>query len=161
MMKTIKAPKTLLVSALALSLCLPLLAEVKVVLTASRIVVVNGSEQRQPSDKARPGETIEYVAEYRNTGKSGVSNVVATLPVPSGMEYLPKTALPGQVTASTDDRNYAPVPLKRSVRGADGRMREELVPFSEYRSLRWTLGDLAAGASKSVKARMQVRNTRQ
>jgi uncharacterized repeat protein (TIGR01451 family) len=155
-MKTSKTPKTLLVTAIALSLCLPLLAEVKVVLTASKIVTVNGSEQKQPSDKAKPGDTIEYTAEYKNAGKSGVANVVATLPVPSGVEYLPRTAMPEQVTASTDDRNYAPVPLKRSVRGADGKMKEELVPFSEYRSLRWDLGEITAGASKSVKARMKV-----
>lgn len=142
---------------IAISLCLPVLAEVKVVLTASKIVVVNGTEQRQSADKAKPGDTIEYVAEYRNTSKSPVSNVVATLPVPSGMEYLPGVADPPQLMASTDEHNYAPVPLKRSIRSADGRLVEQQVPFSEYRSLRWKLGDIQGEASKSVKARMQVK----
>lgn len=160
-MKNFKATKTLLIAATALALCLPLLAEVKVVLTASKIVMVNGSEQKQSSDKAKPGDTIEYVAEYKNTGKGGVADVVATLPVPTGMEYLPQTAAPGQATASTDDKTYAPIPLKRSVRGADGKMKDELVPFSEYRSLRWHLGEIAAGASKSVKARMKVTGPKQ
>lgn len=139
------------------SLCLPLLAEVKVVLKASKIVVVNGVEQQQSADKAKPGDIIEYVAEYRNTAKSPVSDVVATLPIPSGMEYLPDTADPAQVMASTDQHNYAPVPLKRKVRGADGTMVEELVPFSEYRSLRWKLGEIQGEGSKSVKARMKVK----
>jgi uncharacterized repeat protein (TIGR01451 family) len=145
---------TLLVTALSL----PLQAEVKVELKANKIVVVNGAEQKQPADKAKPGEIIEYVAEYRNSAKSPVSNVVATLPVPPGMEYVPDTAAPVQVMASTDEHNYAPVPLKRSVRGADGKTVEQLVPFSEYRSLRWMLGDLRGDASKSVKARMKVKS---
>jgi uncharacterized repeat protein (TIGR01451 family) len=141
----------------ALSLCLPLLAEVKVVLTANKIVIVNGAEQRQSSEKAKPGEIIEYVAEYRNTAKSPVSNVVATLPIPSGMEYIPDTADPAQVMASTDEHNYAPVPLKRMVRGADGKMIEQQVPYAEYRSLRWKLGEIQGESSKSVKARMIVK----
>jgi uncharacterized repeat protein (TIGR01451 family) len=160
-MKNLKTPKTLLVAALALTLCLPLLAEVKVLLTASKIVMVNGSEQKQSSDKARPGDTIEYAAEYKNTGKSGVANVVATLPVPSGMEYLPQSAMPDQASASIDDKNYAPIPLKRQVRGVDGRTREEMVPFSEYRSLRWNLGEIGAGSSKPVKARMKLMGPKQ
>lgn len=142
---------------LVVALSMSLLAEVKVELKASKIVVVNGTEQRQSADKATPGEIIEYVAEYRNTAKTSVSNVVATLPVPPGMEYIPDTAEPAQAMASTDDHNYSPVPLKRNVRGADGKMVEQLVPFSEYRSLRWNLGNIQGGASKSVKARMKVR----
>lgn len=145
------------IAVIVLSFCLPLLAEVKVVLTASKIVMVNGAEQRQPSDKAKPGEIIEYVAEYRNTAKSPVSNVVATLPIPSGMEYIPDTADPAQVMASTDEHNYAPVPLKRMVRGADGKMIEQQVPYAEYRSLRWKLGEIQGESSKSVKARMTVK----
>jgi uncharacterized repeat protein (TIGR01451 family) len=156
-MKTLKVLKTAWIALTVTSLCLPLLAEVKVVLTASKIVVVNGKEQKESSEKAKPGEVIEYVAEYRNTGKAPVTNVVATLPVPSGMEFVPETTQPQPVMASTDDHRYAPVPLKRMVRGADGKTVEQLVPYGEYRSLRWTLGEIQGGGSKSVKARMKVR----
>lgn len=157
-MNRIRSTRSAGIILLLLALSMSLLAEVKVELKASKIVVVNGAEQKQPADKAKPGEIIEYVAEYRNTAKTAVSNVVATLPVPPGMEYVPDTAAPAQVMASTDDHNYAPVPLKRSARGAEGKMVEQLVPFSEYRSLRWNLGDIQGGASKSVKARMKVRS---
>ena len=156
-MKTLKTLKTVWIPVTAISLCLPLLAEVKVVLTANKIVLVNGKEQRESGDQAKPGEVIEYVAEYRNSGKAPVTNVVATLPVPSGMEFVPETAHPFMVMASTDERNYAPVPLKRMVRGVDGKLVEQMVPYSEYRSLRWTLGEIQGGSSKSVKARMKVR----
>jgi len=156
-MRKLKSVKIIWIALTIASLCLPLLAEVKVVLTASKIAVVNGKEQKESSDKAKPGEIIEYVAEYRNTAKTPVTNVVATLPVPAGMEYLPETAAPSQVTATTDDHNYSPVPLKRMVRGADGKTVEQQVPYSEYRSLRWTLGEIQGGASKIVKARMKVK----
>src|SRR5215467_8864810 len=156
-MRTLKALKTAWIALTAISLCLPSLAEVKVVLTANKIVLVNGKEQKESGDKAKPGEVIEYVAEYRNSGKAPVTNVVATLPVPSGMEFVPETAQPFLVMASTDEHNYAPVPLKRMVRGVDGKLVEQMVPYSEYRSLRWTLGEIQGGSSKSVKARMKVR----
>ena len=157
-MKTLKALKTAWIALTALSLCLPLLAEVKVVLTANKIVLVNGKEQKESSDKAKPGEVIEYVAEYRNTGKAPVTNVVATLPVPAGMEFVPEAAQPQQIMASTDEKTYAPVPLKRKVTGADGKPVEQVVPYPEYRSLRWNLGEIQGGGSKSVKARMKVKN---
>ncbi|HKD82927.1 MAG TPA: hypothetical protein VKH81_24770 [Candidatus Angelobacter sp.] len=159
-MNRVRSARVGWIAVLMIVLSMSLLAEVKVELKASKIVVVNGAEQRQPADKATPGAIIEYVAEYKNTAKTAVSNVVATLPVPPGMEYVPDTAEPAQVMASTDDRNYSPAPLKRSVRGADGKMVEQLVPFSEYRSLRWKLGDIEGDSSKSVKARMKVKSAK-
>lgn len=140
-----------------LALYLPLQAEVKVNLVANKIVSVDGAEHKQSADKAKPGEVIEYVADYQNLDKASVKNVMATLPVPKGLEYLPQSSSPQSMLASTDGNTYAPAPLKRSVRGTDGKMVEELVPYSEYRSLRWSLGEIGAGASKTVKARMKVK----
>ena len=140
-----------------LALYLPLQAEVKVNLVANKIVSVDGTEHKQSADKAKPGEVIEYVAEYQNSDKSSVKNVMATLPVPTGLEYLPETSSPQSLLASTDGNTFAPAPLKRSVRGTDGKMVEVLVPYSEYRSLRWSLGEISAGASKTVRARMKVK----
>jgi uncharacterized repeat protein (TIGR01451 family) len=143
-------------TALAL-LSLPMWSEVKVVLTASKIVKTDGSEQKLPGEKAKPGDVIEYVATYKNSDNKPVTNVTATLPVPRGMEYLPNTASPERVMASTDDEHYEAVPLKHKVTDKNGKTVEELVPYSEYRSLRWQLGSLAGGAAKDVKARMKVR----
>lgn len=137
--------------------CLPLWSEVKVVLAAHKIVKTNGAEQSVPGDKAKPGDVIEYVATYRNTDNKPATNVTATLPIPRGMEYIPNTASPDRVTASTDDEHYAVVPLKRMVKDANGKPVEELVPYSEYRSLRWQLGAMPGGATRDVKARMKVR----
>ena len=152
-----KPLKAALAMAVAFTLYLPLQAELKSVLVAYKIVMADGVEQRQPADKAKPGDVVEYVAEYQNTDKRPVNNVLAKLPIPSGMEYLPETGSPAGIMASTDDVNFAAVPLKRSVRQADGTMAQQLVPYSEYRSLRWNLGEIAGGASKTVKARMKIK----
>jgi uncharacterized repeat protein (TIGR01451 family) len=140
------------------TLCfLPVWSEVKVVLIAHKIVKTDGAEQSSSADKAKPGDVIEYVATYKNTDTKPATNVTATLPIPRGMEYIPNTALPEQVMASTDDQHYAVVPLKRTVTDANGKPQEELVPYSEYRSLRWQLGAMPGGATRDVKARMKVR----
>lgn len=156
-MKAVKTLKSALTALAVLTLYLPLHAEVKVILVASRIISVNGVEQKQPAEKTKPGEVIEYAAEYKNSDKAAVKNVMATLPIPAGLEYLPQAVVPEGVLASTDGSSYAPVPLKRTVRGADGKQVQEFVPYSEYRSLRWNLGEIAGGASKTVKARMKVK----
>jgi len=152
-----KSFKATFVIVAALALYLPLQAEIKVLLIANKIIRVDGTEKKESGDKVKPGEVIEYVAEYENHDKSPAKNVIATLPVPAGMEYVPETAIPNQVMASTSDGNYAPVPLKKVVRGADGKVTQELVPYSDYRSLRWNLGDMDGGTSKSVRARMKVK----
>lgn len=157
-MPTPKNFKAALLLLTVFAVYLPLQAEVKVVLVQSKIVTANGAEHKEAADKAKPGDVIEYVAEYKNPDKSAVKDVMATLPVPPGLEYIPQTAAPEQLTASTDEKNYSPVPLKRSVRGPDGKMVQELVPYSQYRSLRWSLGEIAGGASKTVKARMKVKS---
>lgn len=136
---------------------LPVWSEVKVALTAHKIVKADGTEQSISADKAKPGDVIEYVATYKNTDTKPATNVTATLPIPRGMEYIPNTASPDHVMASLDDEHYAQVPLKRTVTDANGKAREELVPYSEYRSLRWQLGAMPGGATRDVKARMKVR----
>ncbi len=139
-----------------LALGLSAKAEVKVTLVANRIMKSNGTEVQQSGQTAKPGDTIEYVAEYRNTDKTGVRNVVATLPVPAGMEYLSDTESPRPALASTDGTHFSAIPLKRKVHNAAGQPTEELVPYSEYRTLRWDLGEISGGGTKTVKARVRV-----
>lgn len=131
--------------------------EVKVSMTAHRITTTERGEERLiPAEQARPGETIEYRARYLNEGDATVRQLVASLPVPAGMEFVAGTAAPGQVFASVDGKSFSPVPLKRRVRKANGQEIEEFVPYREYRALRWMLGDLAGGGEETVLARMRV-----
>ncbi len=132
---------------------------VTVQLTANRITKAQGREVVSPADQAQPGETLEYRATYRNEGTSEARGLAATLPIPAGTSYLPGTASPSRVEASLDGRTFAPVPLKRTVRTADGRTVVREVPVSEYRALRWPLGTLSKAQARAVTARVRIQPT--
>lgn len=152
--------RTLAIACVLVATFAPALAfadgDVRVALTAQRVTLVDGKEVLVPADEARPGDVLEYRVVYRNDGRNAVREVNATLPVPNGLEYLPKSAAPAAVLASTDGRTFAPVPLVRSERTPDGREVIREVPLAEYRALRWTIGSLAAKESRTVRARVRV-----
>lgn len=124
-------------------------------LVARKVVVAEGRESLVDAASARPGEVIEYVATYRNTGKGAVTGLQATVPIPPQTEFIAGSARPAQVKASLDGRSYADIPLKRMVE-RDGRRIEEPVPYREYRYLRWHAGELAGGKSAAFTARVRV-----
>lgn len=152
--------RTIAIAIVAVAAFAPALAfadgDVRVALSSQRVTLVDGKEVLVSAAKARPGDVIEYRAVYKNDGRSAVRELDATLPVPNGLEYLPKTAAPAVVLASTDGSSFAPVPLLRKERTADGREVVREVPLSEYRALRWPVGTLAAKESRTVRARMRV-----
>lgn len=126
---------------------------------SSKKVTVGADKKEVLSDAAtiKPGEVIEYRASYANKGKDGVKGLVATLPIPAGTAYQGGTAAPkGGVSASLGDGKFAPIPLKRKVKLPDGKEVERDVPLTEYKSLQWSLGELAAGKSVVVSARVRV-----
>lgn len=130
--------------------------DVRVTLQAARVTTSNDREVLVPADQAKPGEVLEYRAVYTNDGKRDVRQLMATLPIPSGVEYLPRTAAPAVVLASLDGVTFAAVPLTRRERTADGREVIREIPASEYRFLRWPVGTLAARQSRTVTARVRV-----
>lgn len=130
---------------------------VTVELSASRLVTTSaGHETMAPADHAKPGEILEYRATYHNTGAAGVSQLEATLPIPAGTEYQAKTADPAPAMASLDGHSFAPLPLTRRVRLADGHEVTREIPASEYRALRWSFDTLGPRAQKTVRARVKV-----
>ncbi|WP_291315513.1 hypothetical protein [Desulfuromonas sp.] len=115
-----------------------------------------GEEEFLPADEGHPGDVIEYTARYRNVSQRSLGNILGTLPVPEGMEYLPGSAIPAQVSASTDGESFGPVPLRRLVRLASGREEQRAVPYRDYRALRWEIGSLGPGQETVVKARARI-----
>jgi uncharacterized repeat protein (TIGR01451 family) len=151
----------LVVALVALALPVPLAAfaqpALRISLTARRVAVdARGRESFQPAAEARPGETVEYRAAYRNPGAASVREVQATLPIPEGTEYVARTARPAPALASLDGRTFEPLPLKRRVRLANGQEEWHEIPAVEYRYLRWTLGSIEAGRAETVRARVRV-----
>lgn len=133
--------------------------DVEVTMQAFKIVAGAKGADLVPTTAAQPGDTIEYQVAYRNHGKAAARQVVATLPVPAnGMAYLPDSAAPTSLEASLDGKQFHAVPLTRLVL-RNGRQETELVPASEYRFLRWKLGELPPGQSITVKSRMRLHST--
>ncbi len=114
----------------------------------------NGGEELKEAGSVKPGDILEYRVRYTNRSGNAVNGFTATLPLPEQLEYLPRSATPGadSVRAATADSRYAPEPLMRTVPGQTA----EPVPYAEYRSLRWNLGQLPAGAVAEVAARARV-----
>ena len=137
----------------------PATGSVAVELTAQRVTKAQGKEVLVAADQAKPGELIEYRALYRNDGANEAKGLMATLPIPRGTQYVAGSATPRGVEASLDGRTFAPVPLTRSVKTADGRTVVQEVPVSEYRTLRWPLGVLPTKQSLTVAARVRVEST--
>lgn len=144
------------------ALIAPLMATAEVVanLTARKVVTTaGGSQSYQPADKASPGDVIEYQALYTNQGKTPVKNLIPTMPIPAGMEYIPGSAKPAQVMASLDGKKFEVVPLKRTVTLPNSKQEVREVPYDEYRFVRWSAGDMTAGGSTMVSARTRVSDT--
>lgn len=128
---------------------------VTVVLTQSKVVKgSDGNEQFQDAATIKPGDVIEYKATYTNNTGKPVKGLVADLPIPEGLEYLPRSAKPGAslVKAATKNAVFESEPLVRKLAGG----KTEPVPYSEYRMLRWSLGQLPANGSTAVSARAKV-----
>lgn len=119
----------------------------------------DGKERYAPADAVVPGDVIEYRATYRNNTDKPIADMAATLPIPEGTNYLPKSAsAPGgrAAEAATAEGRYGREPLMRKVKGKDGKLRDEPVPYGEYRMLRWPFGGLNGKGEFTVKARVQV-----
>lgn len=134
----------------------PLAIELKSEKVTTVMVLGKPEERREAAKSVKPSELIEYRANYKNTSAKEVRGVQAVLPIPSGMTVDLNSAQPVPVQASMDGRQFYPVPLTRQVRAADGQLKTVNVPLSEYRALRWSLGALAAGASRDVVLRARV-----
>jgi hypothetical protein len=150
------------IALLAALVFLPLFAqaEVKAEMKVEKITVQNGKEVRGSADKAAPGDILQLTAIYMNTDKSAAKQVFATVNIDPYEEYILGTASPNGAMASTDGTNFAPLPLKRKVKNSEGKMVDQEVPASEYRALRWSLGDLQGNQSRTVSARVKLRTTK-
>lgn len=133
-------------------------ANVQSHLSAEKVVRTPAGEvSRAPAEAAKPGDLVVYTARYRNNGKDDASALQLTLPVPAGMDYQGHEGdRQAPQLASLDGQTYAPVPLTRKVRNAQGQETVQPVPLAEYRYLRWNVARLAAGASVSVQLAAKV-----
>mgnify|MGYP006285983547 CR=1 FL=1 len=126
-------------------------------LKSSRIVRAgDGTEKHLPAERASAGDVVEYLLVYKNTSRGPIKNLLATLPVPSGMTLVEKSANPPTATFSADGKAYSEAPVHRKVTDAAGHPRREMVPQAEIRFLRWMVTKLGPGESCTLTARVRV-----
>jgi uncharacterized repeat protein (TIGR01451 family) len=126
-------------------------------LTAKRVIKqADGKEKLLAADRAFPGEVIQYDALYVNQTAKPLTSVSPTLPIPNGMIFVPNSATPAPAEASLDGKSFQKIPIMRKVTTPAGEEKEEEIPATEYRALRWQAGDLAAGATTTVTARTKL-----
>lgn len=128
---------------------------VAVALTQFKVIVAtDGKEQLVDASSVKPGDVLEYRATYTNHTGREVGGLIADLPIPEGLAYLPRSARPGAtlVQAAAKDGIYAPEPLMRKTPSG----QSEPVPHADYRALRWALGRLPANGVAAVSARAKV-----
>ena len=132
------------------------------VLTAFKVVAAQPGHPEHLVDaaQARAGDQLEYQAVYRNPTAAPVHHVLVTVPVPAtGVDYVLDTAAPRADLASADGKQFAPLPLMRVETAADGSRHSRPAPGADYRFLRWYLGDVPAGAVRTVRTRVQLVTT--
>ena len=151
-------------SALMFIACVPSLAnakpgdDVRVQLTQVKVMLdAQRTELLVSADAVKPGDVIEYRATYTNSGATTVVNLLATLPIPVGAEWIPDTAKPSNAEASRDGKLFAAIPLKQSIAHPDGTTSMEVVPVAEYRYLRWTIRELPSNSTARPNCRSPKR----
>lgn len=139
---------------------LPINAEesgpIDVQLTILKVESAPGSEVLVPLVTIRPGDLLQYEIVYRVKGNDEVLELLAQLPIPDGMEYVPDSAKPQKVLASLDGVEFLPLPLPDKEKLADGQASFERIGAKKYRTLGWTMRGLAPGNEFTVSARFKV-----
>jgi uncharacterized repeat protein (TIGR01451 family) len=105
-----------------------------------------------------PGDVVEYRAVYSNRGSTALP-VVATLPIPEGMEYQKDSASANNKvvhTVALDDSKFAKEPLVKKLVSASGTTLLQPLPYASYRYVRWDLGTLSPGKSVEVSVQAKV-----
>lgn len=115
-----------------------------------------GEEVFVGAETIRPGDVLQYQIVYKVMGKDEVLELLAQLPIPEGMEYIPDSARPAKVQASVEGKDFSPLPLQRRVKTADGQDSLEEIPPLSYRALGWPMRGLAPGDEVMVSARLRV-----
>lgn len=131
----------------------------EVAVTLESFLVTTDSAGRPaflPATAAKPGDILEYRATYRNNSGNLIADLKAVLPIPAATALLENTANPRAIEASLTGESYAPAPLTNRVVNNYGRLVEIVIPYEEYRFIRWSIPQLRPRQAITVKARVKV-----
>ncbi len=131
--------------------------DLQVTMDVRKVVkTADGKESLESAEQAKPGDILQYTAVYLNKSKNNLRDLDATIPIPAFTEYVPGSSRPAGAKASVDGQTFQSIPLRRKVTRADGQAVMQLVPYADYRSLRWSAGNLAANQELKFSTRVKV-----
>lgn len=131
--------------------------DVLVTMAVKKVVKGNvGKEMLQSADQAKPGDILQYTATYTNKTNKVWRDLEATIPIPGYTEYIPASSRPAGAKASLDGQSFQSIPLRRKVKQAEGMEITQVIPYGEYRALRWFVGKLAENQELKFSTRVKV-----
>lgn len=125
------------------------------------LVDESGKETLKQSDRAVPGQMIEYQLRYENIGESLLRGITVSAPIPSSTKYVESSAqAPEQATmqASADNgRSYSELPVYVNRISEGGRVERVRAEEEDFTHIRWVLRDgLAAKQAELFSFRVRV-----
>lgn len=131
--------------------------ELQVTMEVKKVAkAADGKESLESADQAKPGDILQYTAVYVNKGKNTLRDLEATIPVPAYTEYVPGSSRPAGAKASVDGQSFQSIPLRRRVKQADGKEVMQLVPYADYRTIRWFAGNISVNQELKFSTRVRV-----
>ena len=113
-----------------------------------------------PAKSVSPGDVVEYVLTYQNSGDEAATNAVIEDPIPKGTTYIANSATgEGALIAFSNDggKTFAdPTKLTSEVRLLSGAVEKRVATPAEYTHVRWTIQRVPAGATGKVAFRVKV-----
>jgi len=101
----------------------------------------NGKEILKKTDSAAPGETIEYMLTYKNTGANHLSALAVNGPIPPNTNFVKgsnSTDVPHKFNVSIDHgKTWDEEPVKRKQKNKAGKEVWVIIPPSEYTNVQW------------------------
>jgi uncharacterized repeat protein (TIGR01451 family) len=101
----------------------------------------NGKEVLKKTDSAAPGETIEYMLTYHNTGKTKLSALAVNGPIPPNTHFVQgsnTTQVPHAFKVSIDHgKSWDTEPVRRKQKSKEGKEVWVIIPPSEYTNIQW------------------------
>jgi uncharacterized repeat protein (TIGR01451 family) len=140
----------------------PSQAPLGITLTVQKIVMLHGEERRVDATHAEPGDILEYRAAYKNAGKTELSELSATLPLPEHTRFISDSAYPvGYKVSTRSARDVFILPEAKENTGKTAEkssVENNRMPSTDnpYGALRWTIEKLAPGQTVVIGARVRV-----
>ena len=138
--------------------------KVEIGISQAKEVVEQRGEKREsrfvPAKEVTAGDVVEYTLAYKNAGDQPARDAVIDDPIPKGTSYLAASATGegAEITFSTDGgKTFAPaVRLTYQLRLPSGQVETRSATPSDYTHVRWTVREIAPGATGTVSFRVRV-----